>query len=175
MAHLWLQEGKRVWGVFPLEAQNLSLPDALPAGGIGRRDGLEPTEAILLRPDSESGTRWVLMSASESVRVNGLPLLTGIHVLDDRDEICMGALCPVYFSTEDLAQVEDFPGSGQPGLCPRCKLVIARGKRAVRCPRCRVWHHQTDELPCWTHTPRCAVCDQATQLGIGYRWSPEEL
>jgi hypothetical protein len=176
LAHLWIQDETRAWGIFPLEAQLLSLPEALPADGNGRRVGLEPAEAILLWSDSGSGTRWVLMTASDSVRVNGLPLTTGIHVLDDRDEICLGTPQPIYFSTEVPAAVEVFPGFARPVVCPRCTLEIAPGTQAaVRCPNCGVWHHQSEEYPCWTYSPRCALCGQATELGIGFRWSPEEL
>ena len=158
MAHFWLQDDMQAWGVFPLEAHCLPLPDALPAGWQRFNAGPAAPSAILLRSESGSGERWVLMTASESARVNGLPLPTGIHVLDDRDEICLGSLRPVYFSTEGLATVEEFPGSARPVACPRCTLDIAPGTWAVRCPHCRVWYHQSEEFPCWTYTPECALC-----------------
>jgi hypothetical protein len=175
MAHLWVQTESDGWSVFPLVAELLSLPEALPAGGMGLCDGGGSAEAILLRSAGESGTRWVLLTASEGVRVNGLPLPTGIHVLDDRDEICLGGLRPVYFATEVLATVESFRASGRAVFCPRCTREIAPGAQCVTCPHCGVAYHQSQEYPCWTYSPGCALCNQSTELGTGYRWSPEEL
>ena len=175
MAHLWVQDDTDGWGVFPLAAQLLSLRDALPAAGQRTHDGRAGSEAILLRSAGVGATRWVLLATSQGVLVNGVPLLTGIRVLVDRDEIRLRAARPVYFSSEVLATVEDFPGSERPVFCPRCKQETAPKAKAVRCPQCDVWHHQTDDLPCWTYAPRCALCDQLTELGGTYRWSPEEL
>jgi predicted RNA-binding Zn-ribbon protein involved in translation (DUF1610 family) len=175
MAHLWVQDDANAWGWFPLAAEVLSLPDALPTAGPRTQDGQAGHEAILMRSPGAGATRWVLLAASQGVLVNGLPLHTGIRVLSDRDEICLGAAGAVYFSTETLATVEVFPGSEQPVYCPRCKQEIAPGSNAVKCPQCGVWHHQSEELPCWTYSPRCALCDQPTELGGSYRWSPEEL
>lgn len=174
MAHLWVQDDSNAWAVFSLTSQFLSLPEALPAGP-GTHDGEADSEAILLRSAGVGGARWVLLAASPGVLVNGVPLFTGIRVLLDRDELRLGAACSVYFSSEALATVEDFPGSEQPLFCPRCKQEIVRGAKAVRCPQCGVWSHQTDDLPCWNYAPHCALCDQSTELGGSYRWSPEEL
>jgi hypothetical protein len=177
MAHFWVQDDSDAWAVFPLASQFLSLPDALAAAGPGAPDGQATSDAILVRSAGSGSTRWVLIAASPGVLMNGVPLLTGIRVLLDRDEIRLGAARTVYFSSETLATVEDFPGSEQAMFCPRCKQEIARGVKAVRCPspRCRVWHHQTDDLPCWAYAPHCGLCDQPTDLGGSYRWSPEEL
>jgi hypothetical protein len=175
MAHLWVQDDTGAWAVFSLASQLLSLPDAFPAAGRRPHDGQAGTHAILLRSVGAGSTRWVLMAASQGVRVNGAPLLTGIRVIVDRDEIRLGRGCSVYFSSEALATVEGFPRSGQPVLCPRCKQEIALGYEAVKCPQCGVWHHQAGDLPCWTYAPHCALCDQSSDLGGSYRWSPEEL
>jgi hypothetical protein len=175
MAHLWVQDDSNAWAVFSLASPFLSLPGALPGTGPAALAGRASSEAILLRSAGVGSTRWVLLAASRGVLVNGLPLLTGIRVLIDRDEIRLGRGGSVYFSSEALATVEGFPGYGQPVLCPRCKQEIAPGSKAVKCPQCGVWHHQTDDLPCWTYAPHCALCDQPTDLGGSYRWSPEEL
>jgi len=45
----------------------------------------------------------------------------------------------------------------------------------VRCPQCGVWHHQSDELPCWVYSSSCSLCDHPTALDAGYRWIPGEL
>jgi len=81
----------------------------------------------------------------------------------------------MFFSTELLAGVTPYPGSERPILCARCKAEIATASPAVRCPRCGAWHHQSDELPCWTYAERCSVCDQPTALDAGFAWTPEEL
>ena len=175
MAHLWVQDDTDGWVVFPLASPFLALPDALPAAGLRTRERQPSPDATLLRSVGPSGARWVLLAPSRGVLLNGVPLLTGIRVLLDRDEIQFGAAGSVYFSSEALATVEGFPGSEQPLFCPRCKEGIAPGAKAVRCPHCGVWHHQTDDLPCWTYAPHCALCDQPTDLDGSYRWSPEEL
>ena len=80
-----------------------------------------------------------------------------------------------YFSTETTARVEPFPGTDRPVHCPRCKLAIEEGTESVRCPRCAIWHHQSETHPCWTYGERCALCDQETALDAGLRFSPEDL
>jgi Zn finger protein HypA/HybF involved in hydrogenase expression len=116
----------------------------------------------------------MISSANAGVSINGLPLTVGIRALADRDEIRAGERA-FYFSTESLAQVEDFPGSDNALFCPRCKQEIEKNTSAVRCPACSVWHHQTDELNCWTYAETCALCSQQTDLSAGFRWTPEEL
>jgi hypothetical protein len=81
----------------------------------------------------------------------------------------------VFYSTERLALVEEFPGANAPAYCPRCKQAIASGHPAVKCPGCGVYYHQSNELPCWTYTDVCALCPQSTALDAGYQWSPEAL
>lgn len=163
MAHLWFPESVddgaagAAWTLRPLD------------GGTA----LDADTRVMLSA-APDGDRWVLLGAP-AVRVNGSPVDTGILVLRDRDEICAGAQ-RLFFSTEQLAVVAPYPGAVRPAFCPRCKLEIESGSPAVACPRCRVWHHQSDDLlPCWTYSGRCALCDQVTALDADFQWTPEEL
>jgi hypothetical protein len=116
---------------------------------------------------------WVAIG-SPALHVNGVALDVGIRVLRDRDEVRVGD-ARAYFSAEALPVVVAFPGAERPVFCPRCQQEIAPQSAAVRCPSCGVWHHQADELPCWTYDAKCALCDQPTALDGGLRWSPEEV
>jgi hypothetical protein len=157
MAHLWTRES--------------SAGEWSPVALIG--DALDVSPGMLLRRASVEPEVWVLVSSS-AVHVNGARLSAGIRILCDRDELRAGGHRS-FFSTESLAKIVPFPGADRPVFCARCKLEIAAGTPAVRCPRCTVWHHQTEQLPCWTYSPQCAICDQPSALDAGFVWSPEEL
>jgi hypothetical protein len=129
--------------------------------------------AAIHRSSGSEGERWVLIG-SATVSVNALPLLVGLHVLRDRDEIRLGEM-RVFFSTETLAAVAACPAAPEPLKCPRCTQTIDTGAPAVRCPQCGVWHHQSERLPCWTYVDTCQLCDQTTALDGTYRWTPEDL
>ena len=134
--------------------------------------------ALLLRSRSAEGESWLVMSARHAaVRLNGVRLLTGFRVLADRDELYVDGVGRAFFSTERLAQVEPFPSADRPVGCARCRgLLMVAGSPAVQCPLCRVWMHQSDEYPCWSHSDRCvAPCPQPTALAGQYRWTPEGL
>ena len=161
MAYVWSDGIDGVWELKTLDARGHDLPPAR-----------------IIRQASQSDDGFVVLG-SDAVRVNGMPLDLGIHVLRDRDELRVGNT-RAFFSAESLAVVEPFPGSERPTLCPRCKLEIEAGKAAVRCPKCRVWHHQCpgepDKLGCWLYSEKCAAdCGQPTALDAGFRWTPEDL
>jgi hypothetical protein len=99
----------------------------------------------------------------------------GLAVVRDRDEFFVAGGGSRFFSTETLARVEAFPGSAHPLFCPRCKQLVESQAPAVRCPQCRVWHHQAEELSCWTYAPTCGACPQLTDLAAGFQWTPLEL
>ena len=176
MAHLWQGEAQSdQWTAVPLEAEAYVL-----GNGYGPLicPVAEDGEAVLLRKAEAARESWVLLTPSEAeVVVNGMPLVSGIHVLLDHDEIRLGGPDRLFFSTERLSTIEAFPGAQQPMICPRCKQPIQVNDLAVRCPNpsCGVWHHQTSDFNCWSYSQRCALCDQTTDLGGGYRWSPELL
>jgi len=154
MAHLWTYETSN-WAALPLAGDEFTL---LPALRVQRAAACDA---------------WVVVGPP-AVHVNGVALDTGIRVLRDRDELRAGGR-RAFFSTESLAVVAAFPGAERAVSCPRCKLEIVADSPAVRCPKCDVWHHQTDELPCFTYRERCTLCDQPSALDGGFRWTPEEL
>jgi hypothetical protein len=126
----------------------------------------------------------VISGTPLGVRVNGVPVLIGIHALRHRDEILVndpqtGASSRYFLSTEKLTRKEPFPSSDGPVTCPRCRNPIQKGQTAVQCSQCGVWHHQieSEHLNCWTYSSRCAHphCHRQTELDGHYRWSPEHL
>jgi hypothetical protein len=188
MAHLWMTGESGRWAVVPLEGETFSIdtlpPSPLPGpteerGAGGAREQWESGTSALLRRDRGSDREtWALITrAPEKVRVNGLPVSLGVRILTDRDAIRISEVGSCYFSTERLAQVEAFPGAAEAVFCPRCRQEIVKGTPAVRCPGpdCRVWHHQSDEFPCWTYNETCALCPQPTDLDAGHQWTPEGL
>ena len=179
MAHVWLTTNAAgEWGIQPLAGECCLAGTAgqvlrltPPASGPGLDD------VRILPPDAAGvSPSWTLLGGrGAALRVNGQPLALGIRALRDRDEISLaGQRC--FFSTEELARIVAFPGLAQPVCCPRCKQKVEAGQLAVACPNCRAWHHQTEEFPCWTYGPTCALCQiQATALDAGYSWTPEML
>jgi hypothetical protein len=107
------------------------------------------------------------------VRLNGFAPVAGGRVLQDHDEIRVHGCGTLFFSAETLAHVEAFPGTGNIIHCGRCRLPIQNAQTAVRCPSCGIWHHEMAERKCWTYSPACAFCPQATALDAGYSWVPE--
>ena len=177
MPHLWIHDGPDAWVVLPLEADAYALA-ALAPHGLTALPASEAGAARVLLARGGEGDRgsWVAVAPTDGdVRVNGLPLALGVRALSDRDEIRVSGAGAVFFSTEVLARSVPFPGASHPVSCPRCMKPIETGVAAVRCPKCGVWHHSTDELPCWTYNPTCQLCDQVSALDAGYGWSPAEL
>jgi hypothetical protein len=176
MAHLW-QRQKDGWAPFSLNEEAVwVLSEGVPAtadGESGRDD-----RALLLY--AASG-QWVLLCGRKAdVRVNGVRPLLPIVAMQDRDEIFLGGrngtrVWPSFFSTEQLARPEPFPGRAGPADCVRCGQPIEPGGLAVRCPACASWHHAAESLPCWQYDEHCALCDQPTDLEAGHRWVPEEV
>lgn len=177
MAHLWVRNEAEQWAVLPLDHGAFTLTSNPPQPvrqRSGEADAL--SSVVLVRTQGQEGSQWVLVAGAASrVSVNGTPLDTGMRVVTDRDEIRIAGSESLYFSTETLARVEEFIGGDQTLFCPRCKQQIDNGAKAVKCPGCGVWHHQTDELNCWTYSEVCALCAHSTDLDAGFRWTPEEL
>ncbi|HSB08829.1 MAG TPA: hypothetical protein VLM38_04920 [Blastocatellia bacterium] len=176
MAHLWVRNESDRWAVLPLDHDAYSL-NARPPRPVLRQlgDGDALVDVLLVRTHVSGGDSWVLIaSAGPKVTVNGIPLATGIRVVSDQDKIRVPNIDDVYFSSESLARVSGFPGLDQISFCPRCKQEIEKSASAVRCPSCGVWHHQTEELNCWTYADMCALCTQLTDLSNGFRWTPED-
>jgi len=176
VAHLWVATEMGEWAVMPLGTAAVSLgshpPQAVEAAiELALRPG-----AVIMLCSSRGSSVWALIGGKGSdVRVNGVPLAAGIRILNDCDEISVDSLPKVFFSTERLAAVEEFPGADSAAYCPRCKQTIAPRHPAVKCPACGVFYHQSADLPCWTYADLCSLCPQATALDTGYQWTPEEL
>jgi len=169
-----VNDGGEGWAVLRLEGEAVSLAAPLPRVVVAGREAGDVEAPVLLRHGDGVACRWVLLAGGEgAVRVNGLPLVGGLRLVEDRDEIWPRGAAPLFFSTEDLARVEPFPPHEGAKFCARCKLEVEAESPAVRCPGCSVWYHQTDEYPCWSYGPTCALCDQPSDLTAGYRWTPE--
>ncbi len=152
-----------------------------PLSGARHLLGDGPASAVLERATDESGEEeWVLIShdntAGAEVRVSGVPVGTGLRVLRHGDELQLVGAPRTFFSDESLSTIEPYVGPAG-ARCPRCQLEIEIGDDAVRCPGCRVWHHQSaaNELLCWTYTPICALCDRETDLQGELEWVPDEV
>lgn len=167
MSHFWLQDPiTREWGIVGMPGDVLRASDTVAASFAAVED---VDQDVSLH--SVAGI-WVLL-APEMARVNGSPLVGGVRVLRDRDEIRIGPI-RAFFSEEELPRVVPFPGADEPVLCPRCKTPLSVGEPSVRCS-CGLWYHQSSDLPCWAYAETCSLCDQPTALDAGYRWSPETL
>lgn len=177
MAHLWLKNKDDEWAVLPLEADAFVLTTNPPLPVRDARVTGESVSKVVLMCDRRApDASWVLIAGRErDVRINGSALTLGVRVVADRDEIFVAETGTLYFSTESLARVEAFSGAEQALYCPRCKQPVEDGATAVRCPQCRVWYHQSEDLPCWAYAETCALCPQRTALDAGYRWTPEGL
>ncbi len=146
---------------------------------VALADPVRAGHAALLAsyPAPNQRRRWALFDcgAADDVWVNGEPLLAGLAVLKDRDEILLGGRTRLYFSTEELPAVVPYPGAEAPEFCARCHGPLVAGAPAVRCPSCGRWCHQAAARPCWTYGPGCPLCGHPTAFDAGLRWSPEEI
>ena len=181
MSHLWTRMGSNEeWAILPLGRDHrYHLTGKTDAPAKKDPSGRIESGALLVSKGGvarEAG--WVLIASGEenAVRVNGSVLGAGIRFLRDKDEVRVKTT-RLFFSSEEPARVEAFPGADRPVKCPRCHTQIEKGQLAVRCPQCEVWSHQADDLPCWTYPahPRCASCGHATGLDAGFQWTPEEI
>jgi hypothetical protein len=176
MAHLWVQsEGS--WQAQKLTAAQVELGDSstrLPSSGM-QLDAASVTGPRLIQTDVSGSRVWALMTPWHfDIRVNGRAVMTGLRVLDDRDEIRTEDGTRRYFSAEMPATIEAFPVQERPVFCGRCRQQIDAGSPVVRCPSCSVWYNQSAELPCWAYSDKCTFCGQATALDAGFTWAPED-
>ena len=180
MAHIWLyldNENYKGWAVAPLHDHIgefiLSQENETPVKAKKQGESLHRPQII--RTEIDDHDAWILLAPPESdVKINGMRLQAGIKALHHRDEVMVSGMGRLYFSTEKLTNIEPFPG-GERMLCGRCKQEIKENTPGVKCPGCDIWHHYSDDLPCWTYSPRCSNCDHPTEIDAGYRWTPEGL
>ncbi len=177
MAHLWITDPEGAdWCVLPLEPvpHTLAASPPRPADPLPEADG-DLSDVRLVPAAGPEGPAWALISGpARSVSVGGRPVLLGIRVLSDRDEIRVEGVGTMFFSTEILARVESFPHADREFFCARCKLRLEPGVASVRCPGCGVWHHEAEDRACWTYAPGCAMCGHATDLEAGFGWTPDD-
>jgi hypothetical protein len=180
MAVLWVQrqdgqDGSEQWAVASLDGFDALRLSEDPDRSVRARRGESASAegALLLRQEELGEETWVLMA--QSARINGLSLDLSMRVLRDKDEISVGGNQRFFYSAERLVCVVPFPGAEHEVFCPRCQQRVEKDTPAVKCPGCGAWHHQSDELPCWTYGGTCTLCDQPTALDAGYRWTPEDL
>jgi len=172
MAVFWKKlSAEETWSPVVLDEQGAAL--AQDAASTAPEAGANASPLVMAAPNGD----WTLLSpAGTAVWANGDPVLLGIRVLRDRDVIRAGGE-NIVFSSESLCAVVPFPAGGRRVMCARCQTAIESGEPAVRCPRCRRWHHQdpSAERGCWTYDDRCQreQCDQPTALDGTYQWSPE--
>jgi hypothetical protein len=174
MAHLWFRDHDDIWSAMPLNGHAVDIsghpPRELTEGFLPGKDH----RAAVIPSRAEDSRVWILLVAGScDVFVNGFAPVAGMRVLRDRDEIRTALTDQLFFSTETLAHVEEFSGGERPIYCARCRQTIEKGQQAVRCPRCSVWFHQTEQLPCWTYGSACSLCPQSTSLAAGFSWTPE--
>jgi hypothetical protein len=177
MSHLWIASDTDGWSACELESAPHVLRPTPPTLTRQEPVSLPAPHGALLLPCARSAdpdSFALLARTRHSVRVNGVPLQTGIRVLRDRDSIQLANRPPMYFSSQRLPVVEPFPETDEPRYCPRCKSSIEPGTPAVRCVACGSWYHQSDEFPCWTYADSC-VCGHPTNLDGDYRWTPHEI
>ncbi len=174
MAHFWIFDPATGWAVRALD-EGLALAGCTKGRARVTQEQRGSADVRVFRCQGVEEV-WVLIASCNAVvRVNGLLMNPGLRVLADRDEIVQAGRAAIFFSTEQLPRMEAFQDTGKAVVCPRCKQGIASGDLAVQCPQCRVWHHQSADLNCWTYSTRCALCDHPTALDGGYRWTPEGL
>ena len=182
MPQLWIQQNDQEppWAVVPLDEEedvHYLTGDSQRPVVSGVREEPECPAYVIRHPDPGGQESWLLFAASGQthVSVNGVSVELGVRSLTDKDEIQAGE-CVMFFSMERLARMSTFPGIGKPCKCPRCQSEIHPGSPAVQCPGCSVWHHQSEESPCWTYAEKCAAfCDQPTSLEGSFQWAPEAL
>ncbi len=152
MAQLWIRDDAE-WCIVPLDRDELRLGTQFVA--------VDAQWAVLADPGSP-------------VLVNGTPVVGDLKILRDRDQLLLPTAGRAFFSTERLAEIIPMIETAREIRCPRCKTPVIKGSPAVRCPSCQLWHHQSDDRPCWSYSTVCGGCSQPTALDAGFQWTPDQ-
>ena len=176
MAHLWVQ------GAFgqPLKAAArprnhdpaaASVRPRQPGSQLGPRGEMDRLAIRFSR--GRDAPSWHLCTLDGNVCVNGTPVRY-FRELRDRDVIDVPGEGVLIFAAETPPLVERFPGPVEPSAstCARCGSAMEGHARAVACPACEAWHHQSRKERCWTAQPGCANCGYPTDLRAGFLWRP---
>lgn len=158
MSSLFRAQPDHSWESVPLESLNLGCPDVrLVRFGSGAEAGV----ALLAKPTAR-------------IRVNGLTIAGGLHVLNHRDELLVGRdrYCYSADATPVVTVFQLREGQRRP-TCPVCRGQLKDGDQAVSCPRCERWFHQLDRKTCWTYKPTC-LCQHPTALNGATAWHPAQ-
>lgn len=176
MAFIFTRDERGNWAAVPLSDRPLVLQSVLSSISIANNNDLvENAPAQVIRTESGFSRRHVLVwGDADAVRINGLPLPTGIHVLADRDELRIRGRGPLYFSKETFPVIETFEGKPPRVECGRCSKPVEVGSSVVYCPVCRVVYHETADFNCWTCVPACRHCGHPTAIGAGFQWTPQD-
>jgi hypothetical protein len=171
MSCVWQDVRDHGWQSVPVPAGKVLRGEDLGLAGIalyGLASGAERGALLWARPGL-----WV--------RVNGLPVLGGVRVLEHKDEVLVAA-GRLFFSLETTPTVTTFrtPEGGRSPVCPVCRGPIKDGSGAVQCPGCGRWFHQAEAAdgrpakPCWTYAPTCRFCSHPTAFAAEAAWRPDQ-
>lgn len=172
MSRLWYQAESGTWQTLALAELRSVLPaEAFADGGI---------ELVPFGQGSERGVALVT-AGTANVMAGGQPVVGGLRVLENKDEILVGFL-RLYFSTESTPELMPFvlPAGARRPKCAVCRFPLEDAQPSVKCPQCgRVYHQIPAEgeqpaKPCWTYRPQC-LCGHPTSLSGEPAWRPEMM
>lgn len=172
MSRLWFKAVSGDWQILgPADLRSALPADAFAAGAI---------DIVSFGHGSERGVALVAAAAA-NVLAGGQPVVGGLRVLEDKDEILVGCQ-RLYFSTESQPELTRFAlaaGVRRP-KCAVCRFPLEDAQLSVTCPQCgRVYHQipaegEQSAKPCWTYRPQC-LCGHSTSLSGEPSWRPEML
>ncbi len=147
-------------------------------GGLNA-DGIPQKCRVALLGSGSIRSYAVLHGIGVCVRVNGLPIMGGIRILEHRDEIVVGS-SRTFFSAESTPSVEIYrhTDAGRRPKCPVCRNAVMDDQSVVRCPGCNRIFHQIEETEsspkkhCWTYSNECKFCGHPTQMSGEPVWRP---
>jgi hypothetical protein len=137
--------------------------------GEGERDDA----AALLVRSAEDGKAFAVLTRC-AASLNGAPLLTGMALLRDRDELSFPGGARFYYVERSTAAVERYAGGACAARCVRCSRPFAVGDDVVRCPSCGSMMHCVVDLDCYRYGV-CPTCEAPPALDDQDAWSPEAL
>jgi hypothetical protein len=166
MGVLWRRTAEKKWSRAPL--------------AVGPQSATSLAAGVRLVSFGEGPLRIVALLSSETqVWVSGRPLVGGLAVLRDRDEILVDGE-RIYYSCESQPHVDRFHAvdGERPPKCAVCRMALEEGQTIVHCPNCGRAYHQLEAAgeqaakQCFTYRPQC-LCGHPTSLSGEPTWRPE--